>query len=125
MIQPLGLHQPSCNLCCSAPVYSQAPPSPSSTGTEGVGAVHCVVSQFMMVISLQVLTASPQQHGLSQPQQGCGQFQCKAATRILSVCHKQSTLWQWSGACYSSWVSGGIYVPSSIFSKSDASLFTT
>lgn len=47
-------------------------------------------SQFMMVNLLQVFTASPQQYGLAQPQQGCGLFQCDlslctAATRILSV----------------------------------------
>lgn len=88
-IQPLALHQPSCNLCCSASVFSQAPPAPSSARTEGVGAVHCVVSQFMVIL-LQVFTASPQQYGLAQPQQGCGLFQCRlslctAATRILSV----------------------------------------
>lgn len=90
MIQPPGLHQPSCNLCCSASIFSQAPPCPSSTGTEGVGPMHCVVSQFMMVILLQVFAASPRQQGLAQPQQGCGLFHCrlslcKAASRILSV----------------------------------------
>lgn len=128
MIQALALHQPSCNLCCSASVFSQAPPSPSSTGTEGEGAVHCVVSQFMMVISLQVFTASPQQYRLAQPQQGCGLFQCrlslcKAATRILSAINK-APFGSGVGLVTPLRYTKGPSVPSSTLSKSDASQFT-
>lgn len=131
MIQPLGLHQPSCNLCCSASAFSQAPRAPSSTRTEGVGAVHCVMSQFMMVILRKVFTASPQQYRLTQPQQGCGLFQCrlslcKAATRILSVSAINKTpSGSGMGLVPPLGCKKGLYVPSSLLSKSDASLFTT
>lgn len=129
VIQPLGLHQPSCNLCCSASAFSQAPRAPSSTRTEGVGAVHCVTTQFMMVILLKVFTASPQQYRLTQ--QGWGLFQCrlslcKAATRILSVSAiNKAPSGSGMGLVSPLGCKKGLYVPPSPLSKSDASLFTT
>lgn len=76
---------------------------------KGVGAEHCVVSQFMVVILLQcslphpAVRTRPATAGMWAVFQ-CRLSLCKAATRILSVCHEQSSLWQWSGASYSSWV---------------------
>lgn len=131
MIQPLGFHQPSCNLCCSAPVFSQAPPTPSSPGTEGVGAEPCGVSQFMVVVSVQCLLPHPAVRACPATAGMWALFQgrlslCKAATRILSVsAMNKAPFGSGVGLVTPLGYKKGLYVPSSPFSKSDAALFTT
>lgn len=131
VIQPPGFHQPSCNLCCSAPVFSQAPPSCSSPGTEGVRAERCVVSQFMVVVSVQCSVPHPAA-GTRPATAGMGAvFQCrlslcKAVTRILSVSAiNAAPFGSGVGLVTPLGYKKGLYVPSSPLSKSDSSLFTT
>lgn len=130
MIQLLGLHQPSCNLCCSAPVFSQAPPPPSSTGTKGwvQSTVLCHSLWWLFYCSVHCLT---QQYGLAQPQQGCGQ--CFSAGCLCVKLPPGFSLSAMNKAPFGSGVGPvtplgykkGLYMLSSSFSKSYASLFTT
>lgn len=70
-------------------------------------------------------------HGLAQPQQGCGLSQCrlslcKAATRILSVSAiNKAPFGSGVGLVTLLGYQKGLYGPSSIISKCNASLFTT
>jgi len=89
-------------------------PSPTGcAGVEGMGAVQCVLLQFLTVILLQLLTTTSQQHRAHPAVAGMSPVSAqlapvKAAAGILSVCfhlcHKLRTLWQWSGACRSCWM---------------------